>query len=101
MENVHVLTACLASGRSPAVMCRLGGRWVIAILLFMLLLTACAAESPQLSDGDVVFCLSDAERAALAQAAVTLGLADAGRSPEEVTVAGKPLAVGKWRVEHP
>jgi hypothetical protein len=76
-------------------------RGAIAVLFVVLPLTACAAEPPGLTDADVVFCLSDGQRAALADAAVTLNLAKPAPATEDVIVDSRPVTVRQWRADQP
>lgn len=70
-------------------------------IMAVLSLSACSSTTNPLTDPDVVFCLSDAQRPNLADAAVTLGLADDGGSAESVQFDGQTTDVRMWRKARP
>src|SRR6266851_9743143 len=86
-------------GRRPAgsllLICT--GLVITALLLFVK--NALPSDSAG-RDGQLVFCLSAAQRPPLAGAAVTLGLAQPAAVPGELTVAGHAVTLPQWRHDH-
>ncbi len=74
-------------------------RWALFLLLLGVLsagLTGCSSP-PAEQDSWRVFCLAPARGPALAQAAVALGVADAGTTSGTFSVSGKDATAEQWR----
>lgn len=72
-------------------------RWGI-LLVGLTVPTGCAlAGNSGERDARLVYCLDTAHRAELADAAVVLGLAQRGTTPERLAVAGKDVSLEAWR----
>jgi len=83
----------------------LRGRTVGRVLLltgFLLVLfgPSASAGDKGAEDARIVYCLADAHRAELADAAVSLKLADAAAQNDHVVVGGKNMGLDAWRETH-
>jgi len=61
---------------------------------------ACSATTDPAADGRLVFCLSPDQATNLVNAAVAIGVAGHGATPQQLLVDGQSLAVSQWRAGH-